>query len=118
MKAKLLTGALTSFLFVAGCASDEETPEETQQETAPDVEQNEDLTKAVKDEDGVMDGQVYEQDGSAIGTLLLDKEVKDADAKALAEKYAEEIKQEYPELPVNVQAVRNGKNVANIQLEK
>lgn len=123
MKTKLLTGALAASFLIAGCSADEEpseeTPvEETEQEAAPGVEQNEDLTKAVKDEEGVIDGQVYEQDGTAVGTLLLDKKVKDADAKKLAEKYADEIKKKYPDLPVNVQAVRDGKNVANVQLEK
>ena len=53
----------------------------------------------------------------AIGTLILDKKVSNKDAKKLAEKYAEELKDEYKDLKVNVQAVRDGKNVANITKE-
>lgn len=75
------------------------------------------MTKKIQDEKGVIDGQAYEQDGTAIGTLLLDKEVSDKDAKELAERYADEIKKEYKDLPVNVQAVRDGENVANITLD-
>lgn len=81
------------------------------------IEQNKELTKQVKQEKGVIDGQVYEQDGMAIGTLLLEKKVSDKDAKRLAEKYADELKKEYKDLVINVQAVRDGKNVANITKE-
>jgi hypothetical protein len=48
---------------------------------------------------------------------MLEKEVNDVDAKELAERYADEIKIEYKELPVNVQAIRDGENVANIQVD-
>lgn len=65
----------------------------------------------------MLDGQAYEQDGMAIGTLVLEADVSDADAKKLAEKYADELKKEYKDLPVNVQAVRAGENVANISLD-
>lgn len=81
------------------------------------IDTNKELTKQVKEEDGVIDGQVYEQDGMAIGTLLLEKKVSNNEAKRLAEKYADELKKEYQDLIVNVQAVRDGKNVANITKE-
>jgi cytochrome c553 len=60
---------------------------------------------------------VYTQDDMAIGALVLDKKLSDADAKKLAEKYAKERKEEYKDRKVNVQAVRDGKKVANIMLE-
>jgi cytochrome c553 len=53
----------------------------------------------------------------AIGAIVLDKKLSDADAKKLAEKYAKERKEEYKDRKVNVQAVRDGKKVANIMLE-
>lgn len=131
MKKILIAGFLGSALLITGCSSDkdetadkpkEEAPVEqsTDQEKQPastDVKQNEELTKQIQDEKGVIDGQAYEQDGTAVGTLLLDKEVSDEDAKELAERYADEIKKEYKDLPVNVQAVRDGENVANVTLD-
>lgn len=124
MKKKTLAAVFSAFLLVAGCSNDEEPKkEETKQEVkqeekkTPEITQNKELTKQVKDEEGVLDGQVYEQDGMAIGTLVLDKKVSNKDAKKLAEKYADELKKEYKDLKVNVQAVRDGKNVANITKE-
>jgi flagellar biosynthesis component FlhA len=120
MKKKVLIGVFSAFLLVAGCSINEESKkEEVKQEQKQEskIKQNKELTKQVKDEEGVIDGQVYEQDGMAIGTLVLDKKVSNKDAKKLAEKYAEELKAEYKDLKVNVQAVRDGKNVANITKE-
>lgn len=71
----------------------------------------------IQNEKAVSDGQVYERDGTAVGTLLLDKEVSDEDAKKLAERFADEIKKEYKALPVNEKAVRDGENVASVTLD-
>lgn len=122
MNKKVLAAVFASFLLVAGCSNNEDpNPQETenqeQNEQSHEIKQNEELTKQVRDEDGVIDGQVYEQNGTAIGTLILDSDVSDEDAEKLAERYAEEIKKEYKDLPVNVQAVRDGENVANITKE-
>lgn len=114
-------------LLAVGCSANEEkkaddpqkeetTVKEEQTQTSEPV-QNKELTKKVKEEKGVLNGQVYTQNGMAVGTLVLDKKVSDADAKKLAEKYAKELKEEYKDMKVNVQAVRDGKNVANITLE-
>lgn len=120
MKKKVLVGIFSAFLLIAGCSNNEELKKgdiKQEQKQESKAIQNEELTKQVKDEKGVLDGQVYEQGDMAIGTLVLDKKVSDKDAKKLAEKYAEELKDEYKDLKVNVQAVRDGKNVANITKE-
>jgi PBP1b-binding outer membrane lipoprotein LpoB len=125
MKLKIWISLFLVLLLAVGCSSNEEKKanepmkEETtaKKEKTNEPKQNKELTKKVKEEKGVLDGQVYTQDGMAIGTLLLDKKVSDVDAKKLAEKYAKELKEEYKDMKVNVQAVRNGKNVANITLE-
>lgn len=120
MKKKVLVGVFSAFLLVAGCSKNEEPKkDEVKQEQNQEskIVQNKELTKQVKDEKGVLNGQVYEQGDMAIGTLVLDKKVSDKDAKKLAEKYAEELKAEYKDKKINVQAVRNGKNVANITKE-
>lgn len=110
-----------SLFLVTGCTKNDE--KLGGQETAVGEkqvavqEQNQEMTEKVKDEEGVLNGQVYTQDDVAIGTLVLDKGVSDEDAKKLAEKYAKEIKEEYQDTKVNVQAVRDGENVVNITLE-
>ena len=132
MNNKALAVVFSAFLLAAGCSNNEETKtEETKQEKKQvtqdtkksadtkkeEVKQNKDLTKKVKEEDGVIDGQVYMQDDTAVGTLVLDKKVSKEDAKKLAEKYAKELESTYKDKKINVQAVKDGKNVANITKE-
>jgi PBP1b-binding outer membrane lipoprotein LpoB len=125
MKLKIWVSLFLVLLLAVGCSANEEKkanePKKevttAKEEQTSELVQNKELTKKVKEEEGVLDGQVYTQDGMAVGTLVLDKKVSDADAKKLAEKYSKELKEEYKDMKVNVQAVRDGKNVANITLE-
>lgn len=117
MNKKVWGAIFLILLLLVGCSNSGESKNEEVKQVSQNGKQNEELTKQVKDEKGVLDGQVYEQDGKAIGTLVLDKTVSDKDAKKLAEKYAEELKVEYKGMKVNVQAVRDGKNVANITID-
>jgi PBP1b-binding outer membrane lipoprotein LpoB len=125
MKLKIWFSLFLVLLLAVGCSANEEKKanepkkEETTVKEKPtnELKQNKELTKKVKEEEGVLNGQVYTQNGIAVGTLVLDKKVSDADAKKLAEKYAKELKEEYKDMKVNVQAVRDGKNVANITLK-
>jgi hypothetical protein len=112
-------------MLAVGCSANEEKKanepkkEETKakNELTNGLKKNKELTKKVKEEKGVLNDQVYTQDDMAIGTIVLDKKLSDADAKKLAEKYAKERKEEYKDRKVNVQAVRDGKKVENIMLE-
>lgn len=125
MKLKIWISLFLVLLLAVGCSTNEEKKanEPKKEETTVngkqtnELKQNKELTKKVKEEEGVLDGQVYTQNGMAVGALVLDKKVSDAYAKKLAEKYAKELKEEYKDMKVNVQAVRDGKNVANITLE-
>lgn len=127
MKLKVYMCLCLFLLTVVGCSTNNEkkgNEVRKEEETAPSTvqvgnesEENQEMTMKVKDEEGVLNGQVYTQDDVAIGTLVLDKSVSDEDAKKLAEKYAKEIKEEYQDTKVNVQAVRDGENVVNITLE-
>ncbi|ADU95663.1 hypothetical protein [Geobacillus sp. Y412MC52] len=125
MNLKIWFSLFLVLLLAVGCSANEEKKanepkkEETttKEKQTRELVQNKELTKKVKEEKYVLDGQVYTQNGMAVGTLVLDKKVSDADAKKLAEKYAKELKEEYKDMKVNVQAVRDGKNVANITLE-
>ena len=118
MKKQIVAGVFAALLLV-GCSDKEDPKTEpvAQNQEPQEIVQNEELTKQVKDEKGVIDGQVYEQDDMAIGTLVLDLTVNDEDAKKLAEKYAKELKAQYKDQTINVQAVRDGVNVANITKE-
>lgn len=91
--------------------------DEQQTESTQKIIQNEELTNSILGEESVIAGQVYEQNGLVIGTLLLVATVTDEDGKKIAEKYANELKKEYNDFPVNVQAVRDGENIANISLD-
>lgn len=111
--------------MAVGCSANEEKKanepkkEETtvKNEQMNELQQNKELTKEINEEKGVIAGQAYIKNGIAYGAIVLDKKVSDAGAKKLAEKYAKELKEEYKDMKVNVQAVRDGKNVANITLD-
>ncbi|WP_250886505.1 hypothetical protein [Bacillus sp. SM2101] len=100
-----------------GCTNDEVEKNETEQQEGAHANQNEDLTKQLEGEEGVISGQVYVNDDTAVGTLVLEDNVSDQDAKEIAEKYADKLKNEYNNMTINVQAVRGGENVENILIE-
>lgn len=117
MNKKALAAVFSAFLLVTGCSNSEESKKEEQKQES-EIAQNEELTEHVVDEEaGILDGQVSEQDGMVIGTLVLGKKVSDEDAKELAGMYAEELKEDYKDKKVSVQAVRDGENVVNITKE-
>lgn len=118
MKKQGVAGVLAAFLLV-GCSDNNELKIEpaVQEEGSQEIIKNEELTNQVKREEGIIDGQVYEQDGLAIGTLILKSTVSNQDAKKLAEKYASELKKQFKNQTINVQAVRDGENIANITKE-
>ncbi|UII55682.1 hypothetical protein LS684_18965 [Cytobacillus spongiae] len=112
------------FTFIAGCSNVEEekqdlnkSQDKTSEHGSKEIMQNEKYTEMVLDEEGVKNGQVYEENGVVFGALVLEEIVSDERAKELANKYAQELKNEYKNLKVNVQAVRNGENVANITID-
>ncbi|MFD3155920.1 hypothetical protein ACFIJ5_03505 [Haloimpatiens sp. FM7330] len=78
------------------------------------VKQDKDLTKSIKNEKEVSEGQVYVKDNNVIGVMLIKKGVSADRAKQLANEYAAKLKKQYKDKKVNVQAVQDGKNVANI----
>lgn len=129
MKIKVLLITFFAIFLLFGCSDigEKDTSKETQKnvkineknnQEKKEIKQNKDLTKKITDEKGVIAGQVYEQNGKAVGTLVLDSEVSDKEAKDLAKRYATQIKNEYKNLPVNVQAVKDGKNVADVTIDK
>ncbi|SIS41457.1 hypothetical protein [Salimicrobium flavidum] len=112
---KIMTVLLFAFLsFLVACGGSEENSESSEEERQAHENENSEITGQVLEEDGVINGSVYTEDGSAKGTMIVEKSVKDEKAKELAEKYASQLQEEYPDSSVNVQVVRDGDNVANI----
>lgn len=81
------------------------------------VVQDKDYTKDLKKEKVVEDGQVYVQGNVVIATMIIKNDTKDSDVKKLAENYAKKLKKTYGDMKVNVQAVKEGKNLANITID-
>jgi len=66
---------------------------------------------------GVISGRVHIENGRAVGTLLLDKDIDDKEANRLAQRYAIEIKEVYKRYPANVHVVQEGRNQFTIELK-
>lgn len=126
----ILTGLLVAGTLVACSGNDtekksdsgtkvEESEETEDEEKAEDSEnaepvQDEKKTEDLLTEEGITAGQVYTQGDTVVTTMIADSEANEEKVKELAEKYAEELKKEYPDMKVNVQAVKDGENIANI----
>jgi len=78
---------------------------------------DENKTKKLKGENIILNGKVYVQSKKVIATMVVKDGTKDSDAKALAQKYADELKKEHKDMPVSVIAVKNNKNVAKINIK-
>ncbi|MBC2580179.1 hypothetical protein [Clostridium sp. DJ247] len=90
---------------------------ENKKQDGPKIAQDTKKTEELKKEKEIYNGQVYVQNNVAIATMLIKDGVSEQEAKALAEKYAKQLKVQYNNMKVNVQAVQNGKNIANITIE-
>lgn len=84
----------------------------------PNITQDSKKTEKLKKEKAVADGQVYIQNNVATATMLIKDDISESEGKALAEKYAKELKESHKDMKVNVQAVQKGKNIADITIEK
>lgn len=78
---------------------------------------DQELTESLKGEEEVSDGRVYEQGDFMVGTLAIESGVPQSRIDELVEKYAQQIKKKYPDKKVNVQAVQNNENVADVTIE-
>lgn len=117
MYKRLLVAVLAVLLLLAGCSKDEkaDTQEifESQDKDSQSIKGNNELTEQLMNEEGVKDGQVYEEGRKAIGKIVLESNVSDAEAEELVKKYAEKLKEVYGEKELSIQAERAGKNVAS-----
>lgn len=117
---------ITIFLSLTGCSlfsksntSSQDTNKTTNaKKETPNANQDTKKTEQLKKEKQISNGQVYIENKVVVATMVIKDNVSEADAKALAEKYAKELKAEHKDMQVNVQAVQNGKNIANVTLDK
>jgi predicted membrane protein len=77
MKLKIWISLFLVLMLAVGCSANEKKkanePKKEETTVKNESKQNKELTKKVKEEKGVLNGQVYTQDDMAIGTLVLDK---------------------------------------------
>ncbi|MFL0249140.1 hypothetical protein ACJDT4_01800 [Clostridium neuense] len=118
---KIINFLIISILIIgmlAGCGNAKGKHEAVKPVKDPrKIVQDKNYTKDLKSEKEVLDGQIYLQNGMVCGAIMLKNNVSDKDAKALAQKYADELKKTYKGMKINVQAVKKNKNVANITVE-
>lgn len=102
-----------------GSKSSSDTKQSTQNTNEnSSITQDAKKTEKLKKEKAVDDGQVYIQNNVATATMVIKDDISEGDAKALANKYAKELKESHKDMKVNVQAVQKGKNIADITIEK
>jgi ABC-type lipoprotein release transport system permease subunit len=81
------------------------------------ITEDTDKTAQLKKEKPILNGKVYVQNNRAIATMVIKKGTSDKEAKDLAQKYANDLKKKYKNMQVNVMAVRDNKNIANITVK-
>ena len=111
---------------IAGCGKPK--PVERPKDAKQKVEDTA-MTKKIQKEKIVSGNKVYISGDTIIGAVIMKKDVPEKEAKNkaqdLANKYAKELKKEYKNLQeeykgmkINVQVVQNGKNLANVLIDK
>ena len=107
---------LSMLLSLVACSTKHEAvvPDKDPAKTVVDEAYTGDINK----EKGVDSAQVNVQDGIAVATMLLNDEISEEAGKKLADKYAAQLKETYKDMRINVQAIKGGKNIANVILEK
>ncbi|KAJ48810.1 hypothetical protein BD780_000041 [Clostridium tetanomorphum] len=94
------------------------TKEEKEQEEKNKIVQNEDLTKKIKNEKLLLDGQVYIQNDIVNCTMVAKKDVNPEEVKKLAQDYSKKLSAQFKGKKINVQAVQNRKSIADITINK
>ncbi|MBV7272643.1 hypothetical protein [Clostridium thailandense] len=111
---------LAAFMSFTGCSltqkNNNSSKTEVKTNEAPKIVEDKKNTDQLKTHKELLDGKVYTQGDYAVATMIIKDNVSEADAKTLAESYAKQLKQQYSNKKINVQAVKGGKNIANVTL--
>lgn len=138
-KRNIFKGVTLSMLLLAalaGCMNAAQNPQEgsgttgtssaqTSQTTTAAASQTSQTTTAAKTredqftdellkESEIKSGKVYIQDDVVVCTMIIKDDANTENAKKLAQRYADKLKNAYNGKQVNVQAVQKGKNIADI----
>lgn len=126
---KLVALSMLVFLLIplSGCSignnsskgsnTSKQTEQDGKVKDDPSIVQDTKKTKELNKEKEIFNGKVYVKDNTAVATMIIKDNVSESEAKALADKYAKELKSSYKDKKVNVQAVQNGKNVVDITID-
>lgn len=84
-----------------------------------EITKNNNLEKQIENEKGVIQHQIFimEKLGLAGGELVVGKDVKDDEGKRLAEKYAQQMKNQYSNLAIAITVIRNGEEITTVELD-
>lgn len=111
-----LTGNQTTSVQTTGAQTTKEQtssaaqiPEDTTIKTL-----EEQLTEKLLKEEGVNSGQIYIQNNIVYCAINFKEDANTKNAKKLAQRYADELKETYKDKQVNVQAIQKGESIANI----
>ncbi|MEY8000452.1 hypothetical protein AB8U03_09645 [Clostridium sp. Mt-5] len=100
-----------------GNNNSKKTTQTSGQTKGPKITEDATKTAQLKKEKPILNGKVYVQSNRAIATMVIKDGVSDKEAKDLAQKYAKDLKKKYKNMQVNVMAVRDNKNIANITVK-
>ncbi|MCX7747304.1 MAG: hypothetical protein N2645_10505 [Clostridia bacterium] len=81
------------------------------------INQDKELTKELKKEEIVADGQVYLQEDTVTLAMIIKEGIEKEKVQPIAQKYAEILRNKYKDKKINVQAARNGENLASVYIE-
>ena len=101
-----------------------QTQEEQQKEAEEFLEQletttNEKLEEQINTEKNIIEHKLFimEKLGIAGGDIVVSSIVKDNEASAIADKYAKQLKNEYPDLGIAIRVMRDGQEVTTVELD-
>lgn len=109
----LITICISMFVSLTGCYTAAK-PDKDAKKLVQDVNRTKQLSK----EKDLVTGQVYVRNNMVTATMAFKNNVSQKDAKELINKYEDELKKEYKGMKINIQAVQNNKNIANIVVPK
>jgi hypothetical protein len=94
-----------------------QTSKSTEETKGAKITEDVDKTAQLKKEKSILNGKVYVQNNTVIATMVIKEGTSDKEAKDMAQKYADSLKKKYKNMQVNVMAVRDNKNIANITIK-
>ncbi|MFC4354184.1 hypothetical protein ACFO0S_03745 [Chryseomicrobium palamuruense] len=118
-----------STILLLGACGDEDvapdTPTEQEAQQADDISDNapgvepveQDISTKYSEMDEVAGARVGDRDGVIEARIMFTDTPSEDEAKAIAEEFAKELKEQYTDQPVTVTAVQSGKTLSTLEME-